>query len=77
MGFFFKTLITFLFIATYTLNSQAQENQTNKPPSLQRNAPAASLNVGAAKLKENLFYKVDPNTHIGINGLKFGLKINF
>ncbi len=77
MGFFSKILTTFLFIATFTLNSQAQENQTNKPPSPNRNAPAASLNVGANKLKENLFYKVDPNTQIGINGLKFGLKINF
>jgi len=75
-----KIVFGIFLIAIVASQAQAQENQTNKPPAVDRRPPAASLNVGAAKLKENLGYKIDPNTHIGIgggNGLKFGLRINF
>lgn len=75
-----KIFFGIFLIAIAASQAQAQENQTNKPPAFDRRPPAASLNVGAAKLKENLSYQIDPNTHIGLGGaggFKFGLRINF
>lgn len=79
---FFKSFIFLLLITIPGFSIEAQENQNNKPPTAQSHshlkAPTAGLNLGAVKLKENLGYKIDPNTHIGIgSGFKFGLKINF
>lgn len=82
MGFFKSFIFIFFLITSSSVVALAQENQNNKPPSAQNHshlkAPTAGLNLGAVKLKENLGYKIDPNTHIGIgSGFKFGLKINF
>ncbi len=72
----------FFLILAFVYPLQAQENETNKPPlskaPIKHDAAAASLNVGAIKLKENLGYHINPNTHIGIgSGFKFGFRVNF
>lgn len=80
MGFVSKTILGFLFLAFLSLPIQAQETLDKKIPSETRNPPVSALNASASKLKENLGYKIDPNTQIGLGGnggFKFGFKINF
>lgn len=76
------TILFFTFFSISAHNLQAQENQTNKPPSLKvkddHKIPTHSINLGAQKLRESVIYNIDENTRFGINnGFKLGFKINF